>query len=134
MASYSNAIKKTAIPAWFNGLSEYPLSDNQYYKVTYKFIQAQHDGYCSGYDGESDADVEWITMTQVGYLPKQSWDFDTKKFQLKGSITCTRVSKERPCSGSACGACTQDSDKCYQSGYCGLWAKVQLESVELINS
>ncbi len=117
MSSYSNAIKKTAIPAWFNGLSEYPLSDNQYYKVTYKFIQAQHDGYCSGYDGESDADVEWITMTQVGYLPKQSWDFDTKKFQLKGSITCT-----------------QDSDKCYQSGYCGLWAKVQLESVELISS
>ncbi len=111
----SIAIKKTAIPAWFNALNEYPLSDNQYYKVTYKFIQAQHDGYCSGYDSESDADVEWITTTQVGYLPKQSWDFDTNKFQLKGSVTCMQ-------------------NKACQSGYCGLWAKVQLESVHLINS
>ncbi len=111
----SIAIKKPTIPAWFNGLNEEPLTDNQYYKVTYKFIQAQHDGYCSGYDSESDADVEWITTTQIGYLPKQSWNFDTNKFQLKGSVTCMQ-------------------NKACQSGYCGLWAKVQLECVHLINS
>ena len=102
-------------PKWYNGLNEeIPHGHTEYYKVTYKFIQATHDGYCSGYDGESDVDVEWITTIQVGYLPKQSWDFDNAQFELKGSITCTQ---EKTC----------------QSGYCGLWAKVQLENVELIN-
>ncbi len=115
MSTYSNTIKKIAIPAWYNALEEESLTDTQYYKVTYKFIQAQHDGYCSDYDGESDADVEWITSLQVGYLPKQSWDFDTSKFRLEGSVTCTQ-------------------NKSIHSGACALWAKVQLESVELITA
>ncbi len=107
---------KNMIPSWYNGLDEEPPhKQDEYYKVTYKFIQASHDGYCSGYDGESDADVEWITTTQVGYLLKQYWDFDITQFKLKGSITCTQ-------------------DKSIHSGACALWAKVELVSVESITS
>lgn len=133
MASHSSVIGKTSIPAWFDAMHEdltsnlwlgvrtlsqalpgedQPQKQAEYYKVTYKFTQATHDGYCSSADN-----VEWVTTVKVGYLPKQQWDFANDKFKLKGRVTC-------------------DYDRIphHKSGACALWAEVQLENVQLISA
>lgn len=133
MTSHSSVVHKTSIPSWFDAMHEDltsnlwlgvrtlsqalpgedpPHKQTEYYKVTYKFIQATHDGYCSSADG-----IEWNTTVKVGYLPKQQWEFTHDKFKLKGRVTC-------------------DYDRIphHKSGACALWAEVQLENVELITT
>ncbi len=99
------------IPTWYDEIRETPFTDEPYYIITYKFTQAQHDGYNSDcYDTSTVYEnIEWNSTIKVGYLAKQVWDFDNKIYKLEGRVSCTN------------------------SCHCRLWAIVQLQSVELIS-
>ncbi len=80
-----------SIPTWYDEIRETPYVDEPYYIITYKFTQAQHDGYNSEcYDTSTEYEnIEWISTIKVGYLPKQVWDFNNKIYKLAGRVSCT---------------------------------------------
>lgn len=104
-------------PYWWKYLTFTPPASS-HFKVTYILTRATHDGYCSGMDDEDDS-IEWHNTTCIGYLPlscptsqgEAKWDFSKKKF------TCDNIT------------CKQDYSICLQSGWCGLFARVALQSV-----
>ncbi len=73
------------IPAWYEALLDEPNRSEPYYEVVYRCSQKHLINDLAS--GEDKMDI--VETFKVGYLPKQSWDFNGRNFAVKNLASCS---------------------------------------------